>query len=134
MTPAALRALTVRQPWAWAILHAGKDIENRVWATQHRGLLAIHAAARHARGADHELARILGVERLPVELPYGAIVGVVDVVACRRDSASPWAAPGVWHWVLANPRPLPQPVPCRGRQQLWIPTPDVAARVSQLLD
>lgn len=25
------RALTVRQPWTWAICHAGKDIENRTW-------------------------------------------------------------------------------------------------------
>jgi hypothetical protein len=24
-----MRALTVRQPWAWAIVHGGKDIENR---------------------------------------------------------------------------------------------------------
>lgn len=24
-------ALSVRQPWAWAIIHAGKDIENRSW-------------------------------------------------------------------------------------------------------
>lgn len=26
-------ALSIRQPWAWAILHAGKDIENRDWHT-----------------------------------------------------------------------------------------------------
>ena len=24
------KALSVRQPWAWAIIHGGKDIENRV--------------------------------------------------------------------------------------------------------
>ena len=30
-----MRALTVRQPAAWAIFHAGKDIENRSW--QNRG-------------------------------------------------------------------------------------------------
>ena len=22
-------ALSIRQPWAWAIIHAGKDVENR---------------------------------------------------------------------------------------------------------
>ena len=30
-------ALTIRQPWAWAILHASKDIENRGWSTNFRG-------------------------------------------------------------------------------------------------
>jgi hypothetical protein len=24
-------ALAVRQPWTWAIIHAGKDLENRDW-------------------------------------------------------------------------------------------------------
>lgn len=24
-----MRILTVRQPWAWAIIHGGKDVENR---------------------------------------------------------------------------------------------------------
>lgn len=42
-------ALSVRQPWAWAIIYAGKDIENRSWqAVNHglrqRGRIAIHAA------------------------------------------------------------------------------------------
>jgi hypothetical protein len=23
--------LSVRQPWAWAVIHASKDIENRLW-------------------------------------------------------------------------------------------------------
>ena len=42
-------ALSVRQPWAWAIIHAGKDIENRSWQAVNRGLdqrgrIAVHAA------------------------------------------------------------------------------------------
>lgn len=42
-------ALSVRQPWAWAIIYAGKDIENRSWQAVNRGLkqrgrVAIHAA------------------------------------------------------------------------------------------
>lgn len=34
-----MKALSIRQPWAWLILHAGKDIENRVWQTRFRGEL-----------------------------------------------------------------------------------------------
>jgi hypothetical protein len=40
-----VKALSIRQPWAWAILHAGKRIENRDWRSCHyRGPLLIHAA------------------------------------------------------------------------------------------
>ena len=41
-----MRILTVRQPWAWAIIHGGKDVENRVRniAGDYHGPIAIHAA------------------------------------------------------------------------------------------
>ncbi|MFL6864136.1 MAG: hypothetical protein ACJ8DZ_14170 [Allosphingosinicella sp.] len=42
---ADLPALSIRQPWAHAILHLGKDIENRGRCHRHRGLTLIHASA-----------------------------------------------------------------------------------------
>ncbi len=39
-----MKALSIRQPWAWLILHGGKDIENRDWATRFRGRVLIHAS------------------------------------------------------------------------------------------
>ena len=51
-------------------------------------------------------------------LERGAIIGVVEVVDCVRDSGSPWAEPGSWHWCLAGARAL-EPVPWRGRLGLW---------------
>ncbi|MEV4212644.1 DUF4326 domain-containing protein [Micromonospora sp. NPDC049662] len=42
-------ALTVQQPWAWAIAYAGKRVENRTWAPPEAAighLLAIHAGQR----------------------------------------------------------------------------------------
>ena len=27
----AVKALTIRQPWAWATIYGGKDLENRRW-------------------------------------------------------------------------------------------------------
>jgi len=39
------RVLTIRQPWAWAIIHCGNDIENRSWSTKHRGRLLVHAGS-----------------------------------------------------------------------------------------
>src|SRR5690348_2447825 len=43
-TDDGMKALSIRQPWAWLILHAGKDIENRDWSTRFRGQVLIHAA------------------------------------------------------------------------------------------
>ena len=57
-------ALSVRQPWAWAIIHAGKDVENRSWqAVNHglrrRGRIAIHAAKGLTRD-EYDDAREIG--------------------------------------------------------------------------
>jgi hypothetical protein len=42
---AGIPALSIRQPWAWAILHAGKRIENREWRScKYRGPILIHAS------------------------------------------------------------------------------------------
>jgi hypothetical protein len=111
-----MRALTVRQPWAWAILNAGKDIENRSWTNRHViGTIAIHAGY----GVDplEELPR--GV-KLPTEddLVRGAIVGVVDVVDVVEHHRSKWFS-GPLGWVLRNPRRLKKPIFCKGRLGLW---------------
>lgn len=49
-----MRVLTVRQPWAWAIIHGGKNVENRVRniAGAYRGPVAIHAGLRYDERTD----------------------------------------------------------------------------------
>jgi hypothetical protein len=39
-----VKALSVRSPWRWFILHAGKDIENRDWPTKFRGIIDLNAS------------------------------------------------------------------------------------------
>jgi len=114
-------ALTVRQPWAWAIIHAGKDVENRSWPTEHRGPLAIHAGMTVWRGGGDAIRPLAGIVLPPDdELVRGAVIGIVDVVDCVRNHESPWADDGQYHWVLHNPRALPEPIPYRGMQGLFI--------------
>lgn len=52
-----MRILTVRQPWVWAIIHGGKDVENRVRniAGSYRGPVAIHVALADAEHAPESL-------------------------------------------------------------------------------
>lgn len=40
-----MKALTIRQPWAWAIVHGPKRLENRDWpGCSYRGPILIHAS------------------------------------------------------------------------------------------
>ena len=47
-----MKALTIWQPWASLIAGGAKQYETRSWATQYRGPIAIHAAARYTRKWD----------------------------------------------------------------------------------
>ena len=83
-----MRAVSVHQPWAWAILHAGKVFENRSWRTTRRGPLVIHAAKSERLLASLDPAawrELYGVE-LPhrSRLAFRALVGIVEVVDCVR--------------------------------------------------
>ncbi len=102
------RALSVRQPWAYAILHLGKDVENRPWRTHYRGRILIQAALKIER------EEALKLKLSPGELPTGAIVGSVEIVDCVRNSKSKWAIGGQWHWILKNPRYLAKLIPFKG--------------------
>jgi hypothetical protein len=108
-------AISIRQPWAWLILHAGKDIENRSWATTRRGRVLIHAAKGMTRdeyddAAFHSGAIISGGRRIALPpfagLPRGGIVGSVEIVGCVTYSNSLWFS-GPHGFVLRDPRPLP---------------------------
>lgn len=134
-----MRALTVQQPWAWAIVHGGKDVENRTrnLAGSYRGPVAIHAGLTVSeQGMRDDQVRHAWAEHGegdPLEaLVVGAFVGVADLVSVHHDSdhgrgcpCSPWADRDVWHLTLAGPRPLPVPIPCKGQLGLWTPLADV---------
>ena len=165
-----IRALTVRQPWVWAIAEQGKTIENRTWQTAYRGLLAIHAGARFdddatmpvdraerrlralvakirlAHGsppdtANLRLSRIIAVADLTgihhaseCRLPDRSPIPTLGDLAGGRPGCSPWAIPGEYHWELGCVRPLPDPVPCKGRLGLWRLPEDVEKAVRAQLE
>ena len=102
-------ALSIRQPWAWLILHAGKNIENRNWPTAVRGRVLVHAA-KGCTAAEFENADLHCVlndlPRPPALdlLARGGIVGSVEVVDCVKAHPSPWFA-GSYGFVLRDPKP-----------------------------
>jgi hypothetical protein len=119
-----VRALTVQQPWAWAIVHGGKDVENRTQAWGYRGPLAIHAGLaldsaafnspliRPADAVDEVRVRVLDHGRTlrfwyPVDdgaggwlkrgaqTSMGAVIGVVDLVDVHVAAG---LEDDVWSW------------------------------------
>ena len=112
-----MKALSIRQPWAWLILEAPeawrKPVENRTWFTKHRGNLLIHAAkgctqAEHdaavafVRGFNQSLAAAIPALE---NLPRGGIVGMVKITDCVKKHSSPFFV-GPWGWVMTNPYPI----------------------------
>lgn len=114
-----MKALTIRQPWSSLIAAGVKPVENRSWMTRYRGPLLIHAG----RGVDRAPGA-LALDALDAlglaleELPAGGIVARAQLVDVVRDSGSPWAEPGAFHWVLADVQPV-EFEPCRGNLGLW---------------
>lgn len=113
-----LPALSIRQPWAWAILHAGKDVENRNWPTRFRGRFLIHASKGCTRDEYLDACAFMagffgGLEVPPLDtLPRGGIVGVANLGACVDESDSDWFV-GEWGFELNDVQELPF-TPCRG--------------------
>lgn len=108
-----MKALSIRQPWAWMILHAGKDIENRTWPTQVRGRVLVHASKGMTR-AEYDEARLFAMVRAKVDLQAlrfprfeevqrGGTLGTVEIVGCVENSPSLWFQ-GPFGFVLRDPR------------------------------
>lgn len=117
-----IKCLSVCQPWAWAIVHGepAKTIENRTWATEYRGPLAIHASKSTAYLAGVREGEIPGLPPA-TRLVFGAVVGVVELVDCvplARVRGERYAE-GPWCWVLERRRALRAPVPMAGRLGLY---------------
>jgi len=148
-----MKALTMQQPWAWAIFH-GKNIENRTQLWTYRGPLAIHAGARWSdRGGESPLVQRVWRDphadrdfALTADvLDAGAIIGVVELVDCHPDAGccQPWGEQSyvehggrerrrITHLVCENPQPLCDPIPCKGALGLWTPPADVLDRLQEV--
>ena len=122
-------ALSISQPWAWAILAGHKRVENRTWRTHYRGPLLVHAGTTR-RCLSHAVPFLRG-QNLIVPQPeddpaasFRAILGVVEVVDCQLYGQSPELhddpmAEGPWCWIVDRPRPFPQAIPYAGALGLF---------------
>lgn len=118
-----MKALSIRQPWADAIIWHGKDVENRDWKTKYRGPILIHAARAWGPSERGDLAFIEAMTATKLEdvdKPLlGGIIGRAEIVDCVDHMDSRWFF-GRYGFVLRNAEPLPFQ-PCKGRLGFFTP-------------
>lgn len=116
-----MKALSIRQPWAWLIVHGGKDIENRSWHTKYRGRFLVHAAQGMTREEYVFAKAYAAAEGVTIpdreQLQRGGIIGSVELVNSFDTSSSPWYM-GQKGFLLRDPKPLPF-TPYKGRLGLF---------------
>ncbi|MBK9056180.1 MAG: hypothetical protein IPL78_36375 [Chloroflexi bacterium] len=137
-----MRALSIKQPWLYAIMHLGKQVENRDWRPPDWIIgerIALHASARpDTLTAIASCQKIAGV-MLPKNIPMGRILATAVIVGFvgidgsgvtneeRRSEVldDKWFF-GDYGWMLDDVRILETPVPYKGALGLWR-CPDINA-------
>ncbi|MEU6016889.1 hypothetical protein ABZ826_23425 [Streptomyces sp. NPDC047515] len=128
-----MKALTIRQPYADAIVHGHhthgyKRTENRSRPIPPKYLgqtILIHAAK-----APHPAAEIWG----PRPDVRSALLATAVLTSCHFDGAgccAPWGMPNWFHWQLDDVQPLTTPVPASGQLGFWTPPDNVLAAVPE---
>jgi len=110
-------ALSIQQPWAWAIVAGGKDIENRSWGHCYRGPILIHAAKKYDIWGTDTVQKMCPSFPGRENLQFGGIIGEAEIIDCVTDHDSPWFG-GRFGFVLRNQRQLPF-FACRGQLGLF---------------
>ncbi len=131
-----MKALSIRAPWWWFILHGGKDIENRDWSTAYRGPVLIHASAWWRADeitGDWDAALVMGrasgrwqpgagvsflTFAADLKTAGGCLIGIATLADSVTRHPSPWFV-GRYGFVLVDARPLAQPIPCKGALGLF---------------
>lgn len=135
-----MKALTIKQPWLWAITDSTRRVENRTWKPPLHMVgqrIALHSSARVEQGEMVACRRIC-LDPLPhtTDLVTGAIIataviaGYVIVDDEKRIShqfyytsnyeprTDPWFF-GPVGWLLTSVQKLAEPIPCKGALRLW---------------
>lgn len=148
------RALSIQQPWAWAITDLDKLVENRSRPTNFRGEVFLHASAKARPVEDlddccttDEVHQALNAWEQGT-MTLGAIVGVAELCYCGTPQEVRGNAELLFYpdepqdrWIegpscycLVRVLTLPEPVPCKGALGFWKVPPDVEAKVRSQLE
>lgn len=140
-----MKVISLYQPYASLVVAGLKQYETRGWDTRYRGPLAIHATKNmppwcvDLLGAPAFRAPMYDAGLYTDELPFGAIVGQVNLVRTLRaedwivekqsdkENRDRWNqefaygdySTGRFAWELQSPVLFNKPIPARGSQGFW---------------
>ena len=135
-----MKAISIKQPWAYLIASGIKDIENRTWKCPQKYIgkrVLIHASKIQYETpmyllTDEQYDSIKQEKRIEINnsLEYGCIIGSIEIVDCVVNHPSIWAEKTnlpeqllnecKWNWVLANPILFDEPIlNVKGKLGFW---------------
>lgn len=85
-----MKALSLKQPYAWLIANGYLLVDDRTWGTNYRGKILIHAS----KGIYEQYYDYL-LDQTDIPLPskdqlgYGGVVGVAQLILCARPHETP---------------------------------------------
>lgn len=135
-----MKAISIKQPWAYLICSGIKDIENRTWKCPQKYIgqrVLIHAS--NGKGfkinlTDGQMIAAFGSiakQSINGKFDFGAIIGSVEIVDCVVNHSSIWAEKSIdckdgcpdvencpagkcphliYNWILANPILFDEPI------------------------
>ena len=144
-----MRALSIRDPWAQAIVNGPKRVENRTWAPpEHiRGQrIAIHTSKKVEHNDAQDLADHALFDYKPGEAYPGYIIGVATIIGVMNPETHQtetwvegvdipphcivdWFVTGCWGWLLDDVHALTRPIPAKGMLGLWTVPPHVESDI-----
>jgi len=121
----AIYGLTLKNPWAWAVAHAGKRIENRTGplGCKPRDFLALHAGKSTDPDGARWMRERLGIAADP-NPRYSAIIAVCRYGGAVQNCKDPWAFPGHVHHLFDDVVTI-DPISASGAQGLWLLRPEL---------
>lgn len=127
-----MKAITIKNPWAYLICSGFKNIENRNWNTHYRGKILIHAGKSWANTDIKKLLTAPQLNSIPASLldkinnssgliNEGAIIGEAEILRVVETSNSLWADPeSRYYWELIKPVLYKNPITgVKGQLGIW---------------
>lgn len=145
-----MKALTVRQPYADAIAHGVKPVENRTKPLPRKYEcvpVLLHAAKdpHVTKITAVDLAQVTGARITHWTDTRSAILAAITFTGCHRAADDRWCCrpwgqvttrvqPEVWHWEIGQVTRLDEPVPASGALGFWNVPDDVLDVVNWQVD
>ena len=148
-----MKVISLLQPWATLCVLGFKKIETRSWNTKYRGDILIHASAGKAykkippEDPLYKYYHLLFAHNKidPIEkLPFGAIIGKVNILETMRTDLVSNKCKGITHnpsgiefdftdqelafgdysegrygWLLSKPVAFENPISAKGQLNIW---------------